>query len=312
MSKVYFGEAGYVQLLKDVLENGVEIPDRTGIGCRAIFDAKVVYDKLKDGETDFALSTIRSCPPRFSFEEMWMFLKGETNTKTLEEKGIYFWKGNTSREFLDSRNLDDFPEGSLVAAYSSQWRGFGKFSDKYMTYEQIMAGEGEGIDQLKTLLHTLKEDKYSRRMVVSLWNPAEEDLMPLTPCWWASEYVVLPSKEGKDVLHVKLISRSLDVLFGFPFAVQQYRLFQLALCKMFGFEMGTLSADLSHVHLYNNQLEYTQETVQREFGKQGKVLINKKISSLGDLLSLQWEDIIVTDFEVNKTPFKAAKPHMAV
>src|SRR5690606_40245943 len=60
MSKVYFGEAGYVQLLKDVLENGVGIPDRTGIGCLAIFDAKVVYDKLENGETDFALSTIRS------------------------------------------------------------------------------------------------------------------------------------------------------------------------------------------------------------------------------------------------------------
>jgi thymidylate synthase len=302
VSKVYYGESGYVQLLKDVLENGVEIPDRTGIGCRAIFDAKVVYDKLGDGETDFALSSLRSCPPRFSFEEMWMFLKGETDTKTLEDKGIYFWAGNTSREFLDSRDLCHLPEGDLGRAYSEQWRDFGG----YYTYAR------QGVDQLLKLIDTLGSDRYSRRMVVSLWNPSEEDLMPLTPCWWASEYVVLPNKEGKDVLHVKLINRSLDVLFGFPFAVQQYRLFQLALCKMFGFEMGTLSADLSHVHLYNNQLEYAQETVQREFGEHGKVLINKEISSLGDLLSLQWEDILVTDLEINKTPFRTPKPSMAI
>lgn len=302
MSKVYFGEAGYVQLLHDVLENGVEIPDRTGVGCRAIFDAKVVYDKLESGETDYALSTIRSCPLRFSFEEMWMFLRGETNTKALEEKGIYFWKGNTSREFLDKRGLEHLPEGDLGRAYSEQWRDFGGMYDIF----------GQGADQLWKLISNLEMDRYSRRMVVSLWNPHEEDCMPLTPCWWASEYVVLPDKEGKDTLHVKLINRSLDVLFGFPFAVQQYRLFQLALCKMFGFEMGTLSADLSHVHLYNNQLEYAQETVQREFGKQGKVLINKEISSMGDLLSLHWEDIIVTDLEVNKTPFTAERPPMAI
>lgn len=299
MSKIYFGESGYLSLLRDILDNGVDIPDRTGVGCRAIFDTKVVYDKLENGETDFALSTVRSCPLRFSFEEFWMFIKGEPDTKTLEEKGIRMWVGNTSREFLDGRGLSLYPEGFLGRAYSEQWRDFGGVS-------------GRGQDQLAKLLKTLKEDRYSRRMVISLWNPEEEDLMPLTPCWWASEYVVLPNKEGKDTLSVKLINRSLDTLFGFPYAVQQYRLFQYALCKMFGFEMGSLSADLSHCHIYFNQIEYARETVGRQLGKQGKVLINKGISSLESLLSLQWEDIIVEGLEVNKAPFIAVKPPMSV
>lgn len=296
MSKTYWGEAGYLALLEDILEFGVDIPDRTGVGCRALFDATLVFD-----EGVSTLSTVRSTPLRFSFEEMWMFLRGETNTKILEEKGIYFWQPQTSRKFLDSRGLFYYEEGDLVRAYSSQWREFGA------------AAGMRSVDQLKKLLTTMENDRYSRRMVVSLWNPAEEHLMPLTPCWWASQYVVLPDKEtGEDTLHVKLTNRSLDALFGCMFAIQQYSLLQICLCKMFGFKLGKISASLSHVHLYQDQIEYTKELLTREpTYKSGEIKINKDLHNLEDLLSLQWEDIEVVGHEVNKTPFKTPKPRMA-
>lgn len=301
-ANVYFGERGYVQLVKDVLEKGVSIPDRTGVGSKALFGATVIYDKLESGLTDFALSTSRSCPLRLAFEEIMFFLRGETDTKKLEEKGVFFWKGNTTREFLDNRNMKWCAEGDLGAAYSTQWRRAGDFSG---------VPPEACVDQLAKLLETLKHDKYSRRMVVDLWNPVEEYAMPITPCWAWSQYVVLPGADGKDYLHLSLVNRSLDVLFGAPFALQQYRLFQLMLCKMFGFEMGEMRVSLSHIHLYNNQLEYAEELIGREFGVAGQVDISKPLSDINSLLSTEWSDIIVTGLEVNKTPFKAVRPPMA-
>lgn len=302
-ANVYLGERGYVQLVKDVLEKGVSIPDRTGVGSKAMFGATVIYDKLENGLTDFALSTSRPCPLRLAFEEIMFFLRGETDTKKLEEKGIFFWNGNTTREFLNNRNMKWCAEGDLGAAYSSQWRRAGDFSG---------VPPEACVDQLSKLLETLKHDKYSRRMVVDLWNPVEEYAMPITPCWAWSQWIVIPGEDGKDYLHLSLVNRSLDALFGYPYSVQQYRLLQYMLCKMFGFEMGQMRVCLSHTHLYNSQLEYATEFVERDFGVQGQVEVNKEIKSLEDLLSVEWTDIVVSGLEVNNSPFKAKKPPMAV
>ena len=288
-ANVYFGERGYVQLVKDVLEKGVSIPDRTGVGSKALFGATVIYDKLEIGLTDFALSTSRSCPLRLAFEEIMFFLRGETDTKKLEENGVFFWKGNTTREFLDNRNMKWCAEGDLGAAYSSQWRRAGDFSG---------VPPEACVDQLARLLDTLKHDKYSRRMVVDLWNPVEEYAMPITPCWAWSQWIVIPGEDGKDYLHLSLVNRSLDSMFGYPYAVQQYRLLQYMLCKMFGFEMGQMRVCLSHIHLYNSQLEYAAEFVERDFGVQGQVEVNKEIKSLEDLLSVEWSDIVVSGLQL--------------
>lgn len=293
--KLFKGERGYISLLKYILEEGVDIPDRTGVGCKAVFDITLYYSP-----NESVLSTVRPAPLRMAFEELWLMLKGETQTKSLEDKGIFFWQPQTSRSFLDMRGLKHVPEGDMGKAYGYQWRNFGGTDDC------------SGKDQLAYLIDTLKTDRYSRRNLITLWNPLQNDEKALTECWYASQWVVLPTKSGRDMLHCKLSNRSLDALFGCSFAIQQYRLLQIALCKMFDFELGEISATSTHCHLYNNQLEYAKETVEREFGKAGKVLINKEISSLKDLLSLQWEDIIVTGLEVNKTPFKAARPPMAV
>lgn len=287
-------EIQYLDLLQNILDYGVKQTDRTGVGTRSIFDAKLVIP-----EGSFPLFTHRKINPRLAFEEMWFFLSGKTDTKLLEDKGVNFWKGNTSREFLDSRGLEFLPEGDLGTAYSQQWRNSNGW-------------DGDGIDQLQNLIEGLTNDRYSRRHLVTLWNPYEEWGMPLTPCWWASQYVVLP-EDGGDVLHVKLINRSLDAPYGCPFALMQYRMFQMALCKMFGWGLGKLSADLTHIHIYENQVEWVEELLERETSRDFNYLfLDKNITTLDELLSLEWEDWKVYYNNYNKEPWKAVKPPMAV
>ena len=291
--EVYLGEQGYIDLIDDILHCGQSQTDRTGVGTVSLFDAKVIYPEDEFG----CFSTIKPASLRMSFEELWLFLRGETDTKLLEEKGINFWKGNTSREFLDKRGLRFLDEGDLGCAYSTQFRDYGR-GDNY---------KDDGVDQLQNLINDLKKDPYSRRLMIDLWNPAEHHLMCLTPCWFNFQVVVIG-----EYLHFKLRNRSLDSVFGYSFAVQQYRLLQLCLCKMFGYKLGVLSADLSHVHIYNNQIEYAKELVQRDLGKQGEVIINKELHTLEDLLSLVWGDFEVIGLEVNTTPFVSERPEMAV
>lgn len=291
---IYFNEEGYLRLLSETLQCGVDVPDRTGVGTLALFDAKLVFDE------DFPFSTVRPMPARMAFEEFWMFLRGITNTKMLEEKGVNFWKTHTSREFLDKRGLHHLNEGEMGWAYGAQFRNYGS------------QRSNEGVDQLVELIDGLKNDPYSRRHYVSFWNPAMSHLMALTPCWHSHQFVVLPGENGKDILHLKMINRSLDIVYGCMFAVQQYRIYQIVMANLLGMEVGTLSCDLSQVHIYKNQIEYAQELLLRDLGRQGRFCLNKNVRSLTEMLSLEWDDFTIMGLEVNNEPFRCKKPPVAM
>lgn len=306
MSKVYFNAKGIDHLLSDVLEEGVWIHnERTGTNVLTIFDAKIVIE-----EEQFPFITNRAASPRLGFEELWFFLNGRLNTEELEEKGVHFWSGNTSPEFLFKVGLGHLPKGHLGAAYSSQIRNSGGYCEILHQTESIAKEYEHGVDQLKNLLEGLKKDPYGRRHLINLWNPSENHLGVLTPCWYNSTYVVLPDGRGNDVLHVKLNNRSLDKLFGDIHAIQQYRLFQMALCKMFNFKLGRLSCDLSNVHLYENQIEYVKELLTREYSYQpSSISLEKEINTLEDLLSIKWSDWNMV-YNYNKDKFKTPRPEM--
>jgi thymidylate synthase len=295
--QIYYGERGYLQLMADILNKGVDVPDRTGVGSRALFDAKIVYQA---DESPF--STVRPLSPKKAFDEFWFFMSGRTQTKALEAKGVNFWKANTSREFLDNRGLNHLEEGDMGLAYGAQFRHFNKglgIEDKRV------------VDQLRQTYEILKTDPYSRRLYTTFWNPSASPLMALTPCWHSHQFVVLPNEEGKNVLHMKMLNRSLDACYGFQFAVIQYRIYQMCLAKLLGFEMGTMVCDLNQTHLYANQLEYSREILTRDFGTQGKMTINKELHTLEDMINLEWSDLDITGLEVNRTPFKTPAPPVA-
>lgn len=293
VGRTYYGEQGYLNLLHDTLTFGVHIEnDRTQIGTLNIFNAQIHWDLAKD----FPFCTHRPAPLRMAFEELWFFLRGQTDTKILEEKGINFWKGNTSREFLDSRGLTHLREGDLGRAYSKQFREYNGC-----------------VDQLKNVWYGLLNDPYSRRHHVTLWNPAESHLMALTPCWYAHTFMVTPPKNGGDpVLHMKLHNRGVDLSFGALFSIAGYALYQLAMAESLGYDVGYLVADMTNVHIYRNQIDYVKETLQRDLGKAGKVSFRNIPQHYLEILDMEWEDIIVEGLEVNTKPFVTQRPPMAV
>lgn len=308
MSLVYRGMRGVDDLLSDVYYGGVEVDNkRTGVKTKAMFDAKVV---IEAGDFPFVRNMASS--PRLAFEELWFFLNGKTNTKELEDKNVFFWKGNTNKEFQESVGLGYLDEGELGSAYSNQWRSSGGYDVGAAMLSGLSLSTHYGVDQLQQLVDGLENDPYGRRHLVNLWNPSENKHGVLTPCWYSSQYIVLPCRvTGKDLLHVKLNNRSLDCPYGAKFAIQQYRLFQMTLCKWFGFELGRLSCDLSHVHIYENQYEYVEELLARKYEDPAlsSIRLNKDISCLDDLLSLQWSDWSM-EYHYNKKPFTTKRPEM--
>lgn len=292
--KVFIYESGYIDLVEHILSKGIDTPDRTSIGqCRKVFNVTLWFDLRKSQP----IPTVRNIPPRWAFEEFWFFMSGSTDTKVLEDKGITFWRGNTSREFLDGRGLHNLPEGSMGEAYGSQWRNF----------------NGEGVDQLASTIKTLKEDPYSRRIITTFWNPAKSDRMALLPCFYEHKFNVEKSNEGVDTLHLTVKSRSCDVAFGLPFNYTQYGLYLAAMAKLVDMDAGTLCINIDDAHIYENQVNWCRELLNRGISREEvKLNINKDLNTLDDLVSLKWGDLEIEGLEVNREPFENKHPDMAI
>jgi len=287
------GQIGYNEILKDIIENGYKTSDRTGVGVLKLFNQQLKFD-LNDGKT-FPVFTARPAPLRFAFEEFWMFLRGETDTKTLEKKNIKIWKAHTSREFLDSRGLYETPEGDLGKSYSYQYTNFG----------------GQGVNQIKNTIENIKKDPFSRRHLVSIWNPADADEMPLLPCFFGHQFYVYRGENGL-VLNLKVYSRSWDILFGGSVNVPEFSLYLLAVSRIVGMKAGEVVFDATDCHIYNNQIDYVKELLTREMYDLPSVDFISDIDSYENMIGLEYGDVSVSGLKVNKEPFKTEKPPIAV
>jgi thymidylate synthase len=286
------GEWQYIQTLANVLYCGELTPDRTGVGVLKRLNAQIVFDV-----NETPLSTSRKLSWQKAWHEMRFFLSGRDDTHELHKHDIYWWDGHTSREFLDSRGLRSVPEGSLVASYSHQFRNSGGIYSA-------------GVDQLEQLVRNLRKDPFSRRHAIDLWSVAEQEYMPLLPCWWRSSWSV--STGEKMTLHLKLHSRSLDMLFGFWMAATQYRMLQIALAKMLNMNVGVMVCDLWDHHIYLNQVDYVKELLSRKTGNAGTISLNKDVRSLEDIIALMPEDFDVIGYEPNTSKWNTPIPPMAI
>lgn len=284
-------ESQYLQILRKIIETGVDRPDRTGVNSRSIWHASMDID-LQDG---FPMLTTRKVALRIAFEETWFFLRGETDTKKLEAKKINIWKGNTSREFLDARGLTNLPEGDYGKAYGFQWRNFGSDSIRGIA----------GVDQLVQLVEGLQKDPYSRRHIISAWNPQQLHEMALPPCHLYQQYQILDGK-----LNSAFVMRSNDFLYGNPYNMMSYALLNLVLSKLLRLEPGKLGFTGMDVHLYQNQIEMAKQQVDRSYTTLPQLTITKQINSIDDMLNMEYVDLELINY--NPLPDFTNKPPMAV
>ncbi len=309
----YHGEQGYLDLLKFVRETGVHHPDRTDVGsCYKVLSPILCFDH----SNGFPSHTLRTLSLRLGFEEFWAFMNGVVNIHPyLSPKGIDFWKGNTTREFLDQQGLGHLPEGSLGKSYSFQYRNFGgDFTELSKREGTFVPDYSTGIDQLKNVIEGLKKDPFGRRHLVSIWNPLQLKDMVLPPCFWAHNFMTMKRPDGEIELHLKVFSRSADLAYGVPNNYQQFAVYHAAVAEYCGYHAGSLLIDMMDCHIYENQLDFVDEIIEtrKPSSERVRLIFKKKLNSFEDILSLTWEDIVLENLHVDKRPIKTKRPKMAV
>jgi len=234
-------EYHYLKAIKEIIEKGVSMDDRTGVGTRSIFGTMMRFDLRKS----FPLLTTKRVFWRGVVEELLWFVKGDTNAKHLTDKGVKIWEANGSREFLDKRGLSHREEGDLGPVYGFQWRHFGaKYVDMHTDYT------GQGVDQLAECIRKIKEDPTDRRILLSAWNPADLGLMALPPCHMFCQFYV-----ANGELSCLMYQRSCDMGLGVPFNIASYSLLTYMVAQVCGLKPGEFVHTMGNTHVYQNHVE---------------------------------------------------------
>ncbi len=244
-------EAKYLALLRRVLETGVNQDDRTGVGTLALFGEQLKFD-LKEG---FPLLTTKKMAWKAIQEELFLFVSGKTDTKALEAKGVNIWSAHTSAEFIALRGLE-YKEGNLGKMYGYQWRHYNGGYDGY--------DDEEGIDQLLETTQKLQKDPYSRRNIMTTWNPEQLDEGVLEPCHGlVLQWFCRLDDDGKFWLSAHMYQRSADIILGLSWNIASYAALVHLMARAVDMIPDTLTISLGNVHLYKNHLEQAREQLVR-------------------------------------------------
>ena len=282
-------ENQYLALLTSILNNGVEKEDRTGIGTLGIFGAQLRFS-LKD--KTLPLLTTKKMFLRGIVEELLFFIRGDTDTKKLEDKGVNIWNGNTSRDFLNKRGLKHLPQGSLGKGYGFQWRNFGGTEQPY-NYKDYFK---DGIDQLANALNLIKNEPNSRKIIVSAWNPQQLKDMALEPCHMMFQFQV---DNGK--LNLLWYQRSVDTFLGLPFNIASYAILNILFAKAAQLEPGELIFSGGDTHIYKNHVSQSLEQAKRAPYQFPKLDINLPINSIEDMEKLSFDNFIIKDYQCHSS-----------
>ncbi|KAK3621660.1 Thymidylate synthase [Elasticomyces elasticus] len=297
-------EYQYLDLIRNILENGENRPDRTGTGTRAIpFPPQHKYTLSKsDGTLILPLLTTKRVFFRAVLAELLWFVSGDTNAKTLQDQNVKIWDGNASREYLDSVGLQHREEGDLGPVYGFQWRHFGaEYTDCHANYDN------KGVDQLAEVLRKLRHSPYDRRIILSAWNPADLTKMALPPChMFAQFYVSFPASaptrgngSKRGTLHALLYQRSCDMGLGVPFNIASYALLTHMLARAADLIPGSLTHTMGDAHIYLDHEEALNVQVEREPRDFPTLEISKATGC--EIDGWQVEDFKVVGYEPHKS-----------
>ncbi|KAF9648444.1 thymidylate synthase [Thelephora ganbajun] len=281
-------EHQYLNLIRTVLATGETRPDRTGTGTISIFAPPSLRFSLKD--STFPLLTTKRTFLRGIVEELLWFIRGETDSKILSNKGVKIWDGNGSTEFLEKRGLGHRREGDLGPVYGFQWRHFGA---EYNTCGTDYTGQG--VDQLAECIRKIKEDPTDRRIILSAWNPAAMPLMALPPCHMMCQfYVHLPQEPGqKPGLSCLMFQRSADLGLGIPFNIASYALLTHMITHVTDTEARELVIQLGDAHVYRDHVDALQIQLERQPYPFPTIKWRRKVEVIDEFES---EDIIVEGY----------------
>jgi thymidylate synthase len=250
----------YHDLLRRVLDEGVQKSDRTGTGTLSVFGHQMRFD-LRQG---FPLVTTKKLHLKSIVHELLWFIAGDTNVRYLRENGVSIWD-----EWADAA-------GELGPVYGKQWRSW-------------EGADGRSHDQLKSLLHDIRANPDSRRLVLSAWNVGDLDRMALSPCHCLFQFWVA---EGK--LSCQLYQRSADCFLGVPFNIASYALLTHLVAHVSGLGVGDFVHTFGDAHLYSNHLDQTRLQLSRAAKPLPTLHLNPDVKSLFDF---RYEDIVFENYD---------------
>lgn len=275
----------YLELCRYVLENGQKKSDRTNTGTISVFGYQMHFD-LNQG---FPLLTTKKVHLPAIIHELLWFIAGDTNIEYLVKNKVHIWSAWPYQKYVQSEDylgetLKEFNEkiksdhqfaltyGNLGPVYGKQWRDF------------------QGIDQLKQLVTNLKEKPFSRRHILSAWNPPEIDHMALPPCHTLIQFYVSQDKH----LSCQLYQRSGDIFLGIPFNIASYSLLTMMIAQVLGYQLGEFIHTIGDAHIYSNHIEQVNIQLARKPKKLPKIIINPNVKSL---FEFKFEDFILEGYE---------------
>lgn len=261
----------YLDLCQRVLDEGHEKSDRTGTGTVSVFGHQMRFN-LQDG---FPLMTTKKLHFKSIIYELLWFLKGDTNVKYLQEHGVRIWN-----EWADE-------QGDLGPVYGHQWRSWpGK--------------NGETIDQISNVVHEIKTNPHSRRLIVTAWNPSDIPNMALPPCHCLFQFYV---NDGR--LSCQLYQRSADIFLGVPFNIASYALLTHMIAHVTGLKVGDFIHTFGDAHIYLNHLDQVRTQLEREPRKLPTLKIKRTVPSIFDF---DYDDFEFNDYH----PYPAIKGEVSV
>ena len=264
-------ELRYLTTMEDILVNGIERTDRTKTGTISQFGITLKYD-LKD---TFPASTTKKMFIRAIFEELMLYIRGQTDNKILTDKNIHIWDGNTSRKFLDKRGLTDYPYGF----------NFRHFGGEYQNCKSEYSSDN-GFDQLKYVIDTIKKDPTSRRIIINLWNPKTTHKAALPSCLCMYQFYV---DTVHKLLHLQIYIRSSDYFLANNWNTCTGAFFVHMICSLNHIDLtpGTLTVVCGDAHIYKTHVSQVRENLNRKPYPFPKLLILSKKNNICDF---NWED----------------------
>ncbi len=247
----------YLDILRDIMENGVDKPNRTGIDTRSVFGRQMHFDLSKG----FPLVTTKKVFLKGIIHELIWLLSGNTNIKYLTDNNVKIWN-----EWADEN-------GDLGPVYGAQWRNF----------------NGAGIDQIADVINRIKTNPNDRRMIVSAWNPCQIDQMALPPCHCFFQFYVANEK-----LSCMLYQRSCDMFLGVPFNIASYALLTMMIAQVTGLQPGEFVHTLGDAHIYHNHFEQVKEQLSRTPYPLPQMKINPEVKNIDDF---KYEDFELVGYQ---------------